>query len=258
MIDRFGSANGRSPAGLQGFVFLRAVLRLFLAGASGGACGRSGTQPAGSTLEAALRDARVAGLRLTEAAGCGGIAKAENSLCTIKFVPELAKRPHERTCGREERAFAGAKLQPAAVPFGTANSSFKIQNSELPIGLQPAESTQVRLRTAGLRRRKLRPARPFQGRNSELQIRGAACEGRHERMRAAGLRRPQAAARTTSPRSSLQQNTSAKTCGCGPQIAPRMIPAAKPARSRADGPVTWRSSPPPGGGCGLPVAARPK
>ena len=154
MIDRFGSANGRSPAGLQGFVFLRAMLRLFLAGASGGACGRSGTQPVGCTLEADLRDARVAGLRLTEAAGCGGIAEAENSLCKIRFGPKLAKRPHERTCGREERAFAGAKLRPVA-PF---RAQFIIQSSELPIGAQPAKDGTSGCELRAFAAPRLRPA----------------------------------------------------------------------------------------------------
>ena len=45
--------------------------------------------------------------------------------------------------------------------------------------------------------------------------------------------------------------------GCGPLGPDGPIPTAKQARSRADGPATPRSSPPPGGGCGLPVAARP-
>ncbi len=80
-----------------------------------------------------------------------------------------------RGTGRELRAFAERRLRPAAVPIGTANSSFKIQYSKL--------STLVQR---------------------------------------------------------LQR-----------QIHPRR------ARSRADGPATWRSSPPPGGGCWLPVTARP-
>ena len=31
----------------------------------------------------------------------------------FQFGAQLAKEPYERTCGREERAFAGAKLRPA-------------------------------------------------------------------------------------------------------------------------------------------------
>ena len=44
------------------------------------------------------------------------------------FGPELAKEPLERTCGRELRAFAGAKLRPAApIRAQIHNPIFKIR-----------------------------------------------------------------------------------------------------------------------------------
>ena len=86
--------------------------------------------------------------------------------------------------------------------------------------------------------RRLRPARPFQGRNSKFKIqnsklwnRCATCKGTARadlQTRNAGLRRAKL--------------WPANRC---------TIDLVQKARSRADGPVTERSSPPPGGGCGL-------
>ena len=47
------------------------------------------------------------------------------------FGPRLAKRTQERTCGTRTAGLRGARLRPAAVPFGTANSKFRIQDSKL-------------------------------------------------------------------------------------------------------------------------------
>ena len=76
---------------------------------------------------------RVAGLRRREAAARCGFCEAANSRFKIRrvsywFGSQLAKRTRERTCGREKRAFAGAKLRPAAVPY--RNRKFKIQDSK--------------------------------------------------------------------------------------------------------------------------------
>ena len=46
---------------------------------------------------------------------------------TFKFGLQLAKEPHERTCGTRAAGLRGAKLRPAAVPC--RNRKFSIQNS---------------------------------------------------------------------------------------------------------------------------------
>ena len=107
------------------------------------------------------------------------------------FRPRLAKRTHERTCGREVRAFAGRSCGPLR-PAG-ANSAFKIQYSKFRItrsGCSLRKARQVRQRTAGLRRREaaarrcltasipLKPSpfgRKFSIQNSELHTRAAVC-----------------------------------------------------------------------------------
>ena len=79
------------------------------------------------------------------------------------FGPRLAKDAYERTFGREERAFAGRSCGPLR-PAG-ANSAFKIQYSKFRItrsGCSLRKARQVRQRTAGLRRRRLRPAGLFE------------------------------------------------------------------------------------------------
>ena len=67
--------------------------------------------------------------------------KMKNEELKMRLGSQLAKEPH--TSG-----LADARMQPsargglraAAVPCGTANSEFKIQDSKLPIGTQPAEA----------------------------------------------------------------------------------------------------------------------
>ncbi len=81
-----------------------------------------------------------------------------------------AKRPRERTFGTRTAGLRRRRLRPAR-PFQGRNSKFNIQYSKLSnstertwvysrFGLQPAEDTQIRIRTAGLRCRRLRPAAP--------------------------------------------------------------------------------------------------
>ncbi len=71
------------------------------------------------------------------------------------FGPRFAKDAYERTCGCES-----GPLRPAG-----ANSAFKIQYSKFRItrsGCSLRKARQVRQRTAGLRRRRLRPAGLFE------------------------------------------------------------------------------------------------
>ncbi len=68
-----------------------------------------------------------------------------------KFGTQLAKDRHERTCGREERAFAGRSCGPLR-PAGT-NSKFKIQNCRSDCSLRRARSKRTcGTRAVGLRR----------------------------------------------------------------------------------------------------------
>ena len=62
--------------------------------------------------------------------------------------------------GNEPRASARWRLRHVAVPFGTANSEFKIQDSKLLLGAQPAEVAHdcKELRASAAPR--LRPADP--------------------------------------------------------------------------------------------------
>ena len=87
--------------------------------------------------------------------------------------------PHERTCGREERAFAGAKLRPAAA---FSRPKFRIQNSRFKIT------------------------------KSERSL----CGGRARLQGVAGLRCPQAAARTVltdRPMTSIPHGASPQSSG---------------------------------------------
>ena len=93
--------------------------------------------------------------------------------------------------------------------------------------------------------------------DSGRSLRGHARSGPAGReQRASALRRLRPAA----PVRAQIQNSRFKNCRSGCSLRPAnrcTIDFVQGARSRADGPATRRSSPPPGGGCGLPVAARP-
>ena len=121
-----------------------------------------------------------------------------------------------RIFGYELRASAAGRLRAAApIRAQIQNSKFKIQNYAL--GRQPAENRSKR--TCGTR--------------------------------VAGLRPP-----GCGPPTSNEVECTAKSINnCGPPIPAGSISLSRPARSRADGPATIRSSPPPGGGCGLPTSA---
>ena len=82
------------------------------------------------------------------------------------------------------------------------------------------------------------PLRLHEAANSSFKItdRAAACGGRTRLQGAAGRSRPP---------------------GCGPLGLCKADFYPRQPSSRADGRATQRSSPPPGGGCGLPVAKRP-
>ena len=124
---------------------------------------------------------RVAGLRPAEAAArCGSMRSRkfmiQNSRFKIKrvrrgaigLIPSSGRGLRRastsgRKSGREERAFAGRSCGPLRPAGAIHDSKFKIQNERQSLGLfgpRPAECTQVRQRTAGLRRPpRLRPAR---------------------------------------------------------------------------------------------------
>ena len=78
------------------------------------------------------------------------------------FRPRLAKDAYERTCGRESGPSRGEAAARCALRAQIQNSIFKIQNYAL--GLQPAERTPVRQRTAGLRRREAAARRSLRDR----------------------------------------------------------------------------------------------
>ena len=92
--------------------------------------------------------------------------------------------------------------------------------------------------------------------DSGRSLRGHARSGPAGReQRASALRRLRPAA----PVRAQIQNSRFKNCRSGCSLRPAnrcTIDFVQGARSRADGPATRRSSPPPGGGCGLPIAVR--
>ena len=126
-----------------------------------------GSQPAEDTQEADLRDASCGP---PPGGGCG-----PPTSCEVDFICKASPQPSGRACD-----FRGAALRPGAAAgcstsptsnllagvfsktgggcglrrllIEAANSKCKIQDSKLPLGTQPAEDTQLRLRTAGLRR----------------------------------------------------------------------------------------------------------
>ena len=133
-----------------------------------------------------------------------------------------------------------------------ANSEFNIQNSKLTAGGRCSRAAACGGRasgpadaSAGLRGAKLRPTAPcgrkFRIQYSKFKItnRAAACGGRND---AKELRA--SAGRRLRPARSLQG-----------RFLPEPAAERRGLHERTCG--TRRCSPPPGGGCGLPIAARP-
>ena len=132
------------------------------------------------------------------AAACGGRAKSGYEL-RDRFCLRHSPQPGGRACNVEEQPSAQGRLRAAATSCEAANLPFNIK-----FGLQPAERTHVRVRTAGLRRRKAAArtafSRPkFMIQNSRFKIkrvcrctwvyipiRGAACGGRTRLLRSCG------------------------------------------------------------------------
>ena len=139
----------------------------------------------------------------------------------IIFGPELAKGTLEWTWGTRVAGLRRAKLRPAgrcATELTNNHNSHnrrqriasiwaQIQNQIRAGACEGHTRADLRTRVAGLR--KLRPARPYQGRNSRFKIKfvrksclgvyfSSGCSLRRVQRRrgVAGLRRPQAAART--------------------------------------------------------------
>ena len=97
--------------------------------------------------------------------------------CDVKKQPSA--RGRLRAAGRYATDFASTPfpLQSAAADCGGSlqelqiqNSIFNIENSELRTRDAACEGWHEQTRVAGLRRAKLRPARPFQGRKSKFKI----------------------------------------------------------------------------------------
>ena len=173
MKSSFGRLSGRpiflfcrgqqGPAGHSG-------------GFGGGVCRQSRSGRTGSPQPPPPAEgcsSKAAGLSARLRAGLGIRPDTRHSL--------QRARTSGRKGGHGERAFAGAKLRPAAVPF--RNRKFKIQNSRFKIKFELRACLGIyhnsgcslrRARTSGPAGRKLRasaaprlrPARPFQGRDS--------------------------------------------------------------------------------------------
>ncbi len=175
--------------------------------------------------------------------------RAERSILT-----KIANRPEiSNPNGNFRCVFRKKRERDGAVPFGTANSEFKIQDSKLLLGVQPAERThEADLWDASCGPPPgggCGPLRPFRTRmkKEELKVkndlRAAACGGRTRLQGIAGLRRPQAAARTVltdrfPPKSSPQP--SGRACTSGP-AGREMQPSAR-GRLRAAAPFGRNSA----------------
>ena len=102
----------------------------------------------------------------TRATGLRRPQAAVRSVLTDHFQFGTSPQPSGWACtsgpaGRELQPSARGRLRAAAVPFGTANSKFKIQNSGFTnSGCSLRRARQRRQGAAGLRRRRLRPADP--------------------------------------------------------------------------------------------------
>ena len=153
---------------------------------------------------------------------------SKSPLQNDKIGPRLAKRPCKRTCGREQRA----QIQ---------NSTFRIQNYKF--GLQPAEVAQVQSRTAG---HDLRGARSY-----SLSFGAQPAEGAHDckELRASAAPRLRPANRCAIDFAGKHFNRN------GHRFLTEACPQPSGGLARAD--LRDAScSPPPGGGCGLPIASR--
>ena len=149
----------------------------------------------------------------------------------MEFGAQLAKDSHNRTCGTRNAGLRGAKLRPAAVPFGTANSAFKIQDSKLrglsghicayisvrvaTCGVLACDDKEQRASAAG----RLRPTRPLP-RSIPVASDKPAAErmGLHERpadarMQPSARGRLRAAGRCATE---LDTTPSATNSSCGP------------------------------------------